>query len=87
MKAGVRDGFINVLCLLQHTSDAFLDQIAEDACLIRQELAVLKEEVNDLRDLELEVRPEYLEKLRKIDAGEFKRLSSIDELRQETEKE
>ena len=66
-------------------SEALLKQVAEDVRIIRQELSQLKEEVNDLRDIELEVRPEYLAKLRKIDVGKFKRFSSIDELRKEIE--
>ncbi len=66
-------------------TEVLLTKIAEDVRLMRQELAELKEEVNDLRDGEYEVRPEYLEKLKKIDAGKFKRFSSIEELRREIE--
>jgi prefoldin subunit 5 len=68
-------------------SDVSLQKIAEDVRVIREELAALKEEINDLRDLELEVRPEYMERLKKIDTGEFKRFSSVEELRKEIEKD
>ena len=66
-------------------SDVLLKQVVEDVRSIRQELSELKEEVTDLRDVELELRPEYLAKLKKIDAGKFKRFSSIAELRKEIE--
>jgi hypothetical protein len=68
-------------------ADAVLEQIADDIRSIRRELAELKEEVSDLRDVELEVRPEYLEKLKKIEAGQFKRFDSIDKLRKEIEQD
>ncbi len=68
-------------------ADVLLKQMAEDLRLIRRDIAELKEEVNDLRDVELDVRPEYLEKLEKIRSGQFKRFSSLDELRNEIEKE
>ena len=68
-------------------TDVLLQQIAEDIRLIRQELVELKSDVNDLRDVELEVRPEYLAKLKKIDSGNFKHFSSIADLRKEIETE
>lgn len=66
-------------------SEVLLKQVVEDVRIIRQELTALREEVSDLRDVELEVKPEYLQKLKKVDSGKFKRFSSIDELRKETE--
>ena len=66
-------------------SEVLLKQVVQDVQIIRQELAELKEEVSDLRDVELEVKPEYLQKLKKIDSGKFKSFSSIDELRKEIE--
>lgn len=79
--------FINVFKLISFMSEALLKQVAEDVRLIREELIELKEEVNDLRDIDLEVRPEYLAKLKKIDSGKFKRFSSIAELRKEIEQD
>lgn len=66
-------------------SEILLQQIAQDIRLMRQELSELKEEVNDLRDVELEARPEYLEKLKKIETGKFKRFSSVEDLRKQLE--
>jgi len=66
-------------------SEALLQQIAQDVRLMRQELSELKEEVNDLRDVELEVRTEYLDKLKKIDSGKFKKFSSVEDLRKQLE--
>ena len=66
-------------------SEVLLAQIANDLQFIKGELAELKEEVNDIRDREIELRPEYLEKLKKIDSGDFKRFSSIEALRKEIE--
>jgi len=66
-------------------SETLLQQIADDVRLMRQEITELKEEVNDLRDVEPEVRPEYLDKLKKIDSGKFKKFSSIDDLRKQLE--
>jgi len=66
-------------------SQELLQQIAKDVKAIKQELVALKVEVGDLRDIDLEVRAEYLQKLKKIDAGSFKRFSSVDELRTEIE--
>lgn len=66
-------------------SEILLQQIAQDIRLMRQELSELKEEVNDIRDVEVEVRPEYLEKIKKIDSGKFKRFSSVDDLRKQLE--
>ena len=71
------------MCIM---TDTILIRISEDLKFIREELAELKEEVNDLRDVELEVRPEYLAKLKKIKEGTFKSFSSIDELRKDIEK-
>ncbi len=66
-------------------TEAVLQQIAADIRSIRQELIEIKEEVNDLRDLELEVRPEFLERLKRIDAGKFTSFKSMLELRKEIE--
>ncbi|MBI4448661.1 hypothetical protein HY641_01375 [Candidatus Woesearchaeota archaeon] len=66
-------------------SEMLLQQIAQDVRLMRQELSELKDEVNDLRDVELEVRPEYLEKIKKIASGKFKKFSSVDDLRRQLE--
>ena len=62
-----------------------LQEIAEDVKSIRRELVALKDEVSGLRDIELEVHPAYVAKLKKIDAGPSKRFSSVEELRKEIE--
>lgn len=77
--------FINIRNLTMLMSEMILQQIAQDVRLIRQELSELKEEVNDLRDVEVEVRPEFLEKLKMIDSGNFKKFSSVDDLRKQLE--
>ena len=80
-----RDSFIKTRSLGVRMAQELLQQIAKDVRTIKQELASLKEEVSDLRDLDLEVRPEYAQKLRRIDAGPAKSFSSVDELRKEIE--
>jgi hypothetical protein len=45
-----------------------LKQIAEDLKFVKKELVIIKDEI---KDIGLEVRPEYLEKLNKIEKGRF----------------
>lgn len=48
-----------------------LKKIVNDMDFIKKELFGIKEEIEDLKDIELEVRPEYLKKLKEIEKGEF----------------
>ncbi len=48
-----------------------LKQIVNDICFIKKELFEIKEEIGDLKDIELEVKPEYVEKLKEIEKGKF----------------
>lgn len=57
-----------------------LEQIHQDILILHKEINDVKKEIEGLRDIELEVQPEYIEKLKKIKSGKF--LS-----RQELEKE
>lgn len=83
----VADNYLNAACVSLLMSEALLERIAEDIRVIKQEITALKEEVSDLRDVGSEVLPEYLEKLEKIRSGPFKKFSSVDELREEIEKD
>ncbi|PIN74655.1 hypothetical protein COV18_07230 [Candidatus Woesearchaeota archaeon CG10_big_fil_rev_8_21_14_0_10_37_12] len=49
--------------------ELLLKKVAEDVSFIKNELVEIKADLDDLRDLE--VRPEYLEKLEKIEKGKF----------------
>ena len=48
-----------------------LEHINRNILNIHREIVEIKEEINDLLDVELEVKPEYLEKLDKIEKGRF----------------
>ena len=48
-----------------------LETIHKDLEFLKKEMVEIKEDINQLRDIELEVRPEYLEKLNKIENGKF----------------
>ncbi|MEK6922124.1 MAG: hypothetical protein AABX82_09600 [Nanoarchaeota archaeon] len=57
-----------------------LEQIHQDILVLHKEIGDVKKTVEDLRDVELQVRPEYLVKLQKIEKGRF---FSRDELEKE----
>ncbi len=59
-----------------------LEQIHQDMLILHKEIGEVKKTVEDLRDVELEVRPEYLVKLQKIEKGKF---VSREELEKELE--
>lgn len=59
-----------------------LEQIHQDILVLHKEIGDVKKTVEDLRDVELEVRPEYLAKLQKIEKGRF---VSREELEKELE--
>ncbi len=48
-----------------------LEMMHKDLESLKKEMVGIKEDINELRDIELEVRPEYLEKLNKIEKGKF----------------
>ncbi len=48
-----------------------LKQLVNDVGFIKRELLEIKDEITDLKDIELEVKPEYLQKLKKIEKGKF----------------
>ncbi len=48
-----------------------LGQINENLLALRKDIEEVKKVVVDLRDVELEVRPEYLRKLKEIEKGKF----------------
>ena len=57
-----------------------LEQIHQDILTLHKEISDVKKGIEDLKDIDLEVLPQYLEKLKNIKSGTF--LS-----RQELEKE
>ena len=48
-----------------------LEQVNRNILKLYKEVVEIKEEISDLRDVELEVRSEYLEKLEQIEKGRF----------------
>lgn len=48
-----------------------LEQIHEDILFLKREIEEVKEGIDDIKDIELEVKPEYLEKLKQIEKGKF----------------
>ncbi|MDP7141541.1 MAG: hypothetical protein QF362_01480 [Candidatus Woesearchaeota archaeon] len=58
-----------------------LQQIAEDIKFLKHEILNIKEDVNELKDFELEVKPEYITKLKRIDKEKGIPFSDMSELR------
>ncbi len=48
-----------------------LELIHEDILSLRKEIEEVKTGIGELKDLELDVKPEYLEKLKKLEKGKF----------------
>lgn len=48
-----------------------LEQVNSNILNLYREVVEIREEIKDLRDVELEVRPKYLEKLDRIEKGRF----------------
>lgn len=48
-----------------------LEKVNQNILNLHKEITEIKEEIQDLKDFELEVKPEYLEKLDKIEKGRF----------------
>ena len=64
------------------TGTVTLEQIHQEMLILHKEIGEVKKTVEDLRDVELEVRPEYVAKLQKIEKGKF---FSREELEKELE--
>tara|TARA_Y100000310_G_scaffold327182_1_gene393146 strand:- start:2192 stop:2407 length:216 start_codon:yes stop_codon:yes gene_type:complete len=58
-----------------------LQQIAEDIKFLKHEILNIREDVNELKDFELEVKPEYITKLKRIDKEKGIPFSDMAELR------
>jgi len=56
---------------MEAVSTDLLKQIAEDMRFLKNEMVEIKGEISELKDIELEVKPEYLKKLNKIEKGKF----------------
>lgn len=48
-----------------------LEQIHKDILFLSQEIQHIKNGIEDIRDMESLVKPEYLEKLKNIEKGKF----------------
>ena len=48
-----------------------LEQVNQNILNLHKEISELKEEIHDLNDIELNVRPKYLAKLNQIEKGPF----------------
>jgi len=53
-----------------------LKQIAEDVRFVKEEVVIIKD---GLKDIGFEVRPEYIEKLEKIEKGRFLSRKELEE--------
>lgn len=59
-----------------------LEQLHEDIVELKREISEVKQGIEDLRDVELHVKPEYLKKIEKIKTEKF---YSREELEKELE--
>ena len=53
------------------TNEQVLEQIAQDVGFVKQRIIIVEQEVRELAEELLEVRPEYMKKLKAIDRGNF----------------
>jgi len=63
---------------MEAVSTDLLKQIAEDMRFLKNEMVEIKGEISELKDIELEVKPEYLKKLNKIEKGKFLSREELD---------
>ena len=63
---------------MEAVSTDLLKQIAEDMRFLKNEMVEIRGEISELKDIELEVKPEYLKKLNKIEKGKFLSREELD---------
>ena len=63
-----------------------LKTIHKELEFLKNEVAEIKDDINELRNIELEVKPEYLEKLKEIRKEDGIPFRNIEELRKIIEK-
>ena len=64
-----------------------LKQMSEDISFIKKKMLEMEEDLHEISDDLHEVRPEYIEKLKKIEAGKFHHYKTVKGLRKAIEKE
>jgi len=68
------------------TEAVTLERIHEDLEFLKNTVAEIKEDISELRDIGIEVRPEYLEKLKRIRKEKGVPFKDVNELREIIEK-
>jgi len=67
--------------------NVYLKQISDDLDFLKKKIMSIEERVEEISDDLHEVRPEYIEKLKKIESGKFHHYKNIKELRKTIEKD
>ena len=62
-------------------------QISDDLSFLKKRIVAIEQRVEEIDDDLHELRPEYLKKLKKIEAGKFHSYKSVKELRNAIEKD